>query len=830
MITHNHQSGISGKAPNPEVFSESETERPRWIGRQTYRGSDRIGLAVAALCCAAIIRAPAGRGETSPILNRVWPAYWIACPNTPAHAPGVYLFRKTFTLAAVPPRFVIHSSGDNRYQLFVDGKRVADGPAKGDLHHWRYETTDLAPFLHPGQNVLAAMVWNYGEMAPVAQITNRTGFILLGEGSASLVDTNSSWKVLHSPAIQMIPLSAALRHSAYFAVGPGERLDGRLYPWGWQGTAFDDSAWAHAQALTRGGPRGIRDSSSRWMLVPRDIPAMQLETLRLARVRRYIAPRSFHPGNSFLAGTAPTVVPAHSHVTLLLDQGYETTAYPELVVSGGRGAIITLTYAEALFDSHHQKGNRNQISGKHIEGYYDQFLPDGGRDRTFQPLWWRTYRYIQLKVVTAAQPLTIEDFRGEFTAYPFTRRARFESDDPVVNRIWEVGWHTARLCAHETYMDCPYYEQLQYVGDTRIQALISLYMTGDDRLVKNAIGLINDSRMPEGLTASRYPSALTQVIPPFSLFWIGMVHDLWWYHGDQEFLRQFLPNVRGVLDWFRSRMAPSGLLGRLPWWNFADWTKEFADGVPPEEPDGQSSILSLQFTAALREAAEAESAFGSAYQASHDRALATRITRAVYATCWDKSRGLLADTPAHREFSQHANILGVLTDSIPAAEQHRVMNTVLTDHSLVQCSYYFRFYLLNAMTKAGMGDEYIEQLGPWRHMLSLGLSTWAEMPEPTRSDCHAWSAHPDIGLMAIVAGIEPAAPGFAKVMIRPHLGSLCKVDAAIPAPQGMISVSYRRSGSRLDATVVLPPRVTGTFNWHGEQRALHGGSQQLNLP
>src|SRR5579884_3973366 len=140
-----------------------------------------------------------------------------------------------------------------------------------------------------------------------------------------------------------------------------------------------------------------------------------------------------------------------------------------------------------------------------------------------------------------------DDRRGVFTAYPFKVRASFESGDPTLQQMWQVGWRTARLCAHSTYMDCPYYERLQYAGDTRIQVLISLYMTGDDRLAKNAVELLDDSRVPEGITQSRYPSHLPQMIPPFSLFWIGMLHDLWWYRGDGAFVRQFLPGMRNVL-------------------------------------------------------------------------------------------------------------------------------------------------------------------------------------------------------------------------------------------------------------------------------------------
>jgi alpha-L-rhamnosidase len=764
--------------------------------------------------------------QVSPNLREhSWPADWITCAGAPEREFGVYHFRKTLELQDVPKQFVVHASGDNRYELFVNGARVLEGPARGDLFHWRYATLDIAPHLKSGSNILAAVVWNFAEQAPIAQMTSQTGFILQGDThSESAVNTNSGWKCASDPAIEMIPVDRK-EVPFYSVVGPGERVDGNQYPWGWQESGYDDSAWKPAVELDEGAPRAAQDSHARWMFVPRSIPLMEEKPARLIKVVRSTG---VEPPAAFPGGNAPLSVPAHTRASLLLDQTYLTTAYPELTTSGGRGAEITLTYAEALWKGR-EKGDRNVTEGKVMRGYHDSFLPDGGKHRLFRPLWWRTYRYVQIDIQTSGEPLTLEDFRGAFTAYPFVERAKFESDDPELAKVWEVGWRTARLCAHETYMDCPYYEQLQYVGDTRIQALISLYVAGDDRLVKNAIELLNESRIPEGLTQSRYPSYLPQFIPPFSLLWVGMMHDLWWYHGDTDFLRQFFPGERGVLGWFEARLAPSGLLGNLGWWNFVDWNKDFKDGVPPQEADGQSAIISLQFAAALREAAELESAFGNSERAAHFKSLAGRITAAVYKTCWDSSRHLLADTPARSRFSQHANILGVLTDTIPTTEQKSVMQTVLSDATLTQCSFYFRFYLFGAMKKAGLGDEYLSQLGPWRHMLSLGLTTWAETPEPTRSDCHAWSAHPNFDLLATVAGIEPASPGFGTVRIAPHLGALKQLKATLPHPEGNISVEYTRDGDRLTADVELPGRLSGSFVWKGETKPLHPGRQRLTF-
>jgi hypothetical protein len=157
------------------------------------------------------------------------------------------------------------------------------------------------------------------------------------------------------------------------------------------------------------------------------------------------------------------------------------------------------------------------------------------------------------------------------------------------------------------------------------------------------------------------------------------------------------------------------------------------------------------------------------------------------------------------------------------------MKAVLTDTTLTPATYYFRFYLFRALKKAGLGDLYLEQLGPWRQMLALGLTTWAETPEPTRSDCHAWSAHPNFDLLATVAGIEPAAPGFLEVEISPHLGPLHELKASLPHPGGEIQVHYVRRGKNLSADIFLPEKLSGWFYWEGKRVALHGGPQHLEF-
>ena len=104
------------------------------------------------------------------------------------------------------------------------------------------------------------------------------------------------------------------------------------------------------------------------------------------------------------------------------------------------------------------------VAGKEMHGYHNVFLSGGGTERTFRPLWWRTYRYVQLDVETADEPLRIDDVRATFTAYPFDEKATFASSNPALEDIWDVGWPTARLCANETYFDTPFWEHSSVRG------------------------------------------------------------------------------------------------------------------------------------------------------------------------------------------------------------------------------------------------------------------------------------------------------------------------------------------------------------------------------
>jgi hypothetical protein len=793
-----------------------------------YSSPRRILAAIAAtLAFSTLLDAQEPR-----VFNGAPPASWIAPANVPGDSFTVFHARRTFYLTAVPANFAVHVSADNRYRLYVNGVQVSSGPQRSDVMHWRYETLDLAPRLRVGRNVIAALVWNWGAAHPVAQHSYRTGFLLQGDSpvEAALVNTGTGWKLLRDPAYAPIVITTAFLRN-YYAAAPGDSIDGSRYPWGWERLDYADDAWSSAAIVgpvkRRAIPPGEYGEVSGWQLEPRSIPPMEEKEQRLARVRRTTGVQT---DGAFLRGSGDLTIPARTTAAILLDQSHTTNAYPVLETSGGAGSMVRLTYAEALVDSTGQKGNRNEIDGRTVRGVRDVFLPDGGAHRRFTTLYWRSFRYIQMDIRTADQPLRVHDLHGIFTAYPFAERGRFASDLPWLGDMWRMNWNGARIGAFETYMDTPYWEQLQYVGDTRIQGLISLYVAGDDRLLRQAIEHFDLSRIPEGLTTSRYPSALMQVIPPFSLIYAAMVHDYFMHRDDPAFVRERLAGVRGILDWYARHVDATGMLGPMPYWNYVDWTPRWDRGVPPGADAGHSTTISLLYVYALQRAGDLEDAIGMRGAGANYRARADAVRAAVHARAWDPKRGLFRDAPDISAYSQQTNVLAVLADAVPIAAQRDVMERVLADTTLTPASYYFSFYVLEALRKAGLAERYIEQLAPWQEMLRLGLTSAPENPEPTRSDTHAWAAHPNYGLLATVLGVRPLSPGFRIVRIAPALGPLRRAEGRVPHPLGDIDIQLAREGQRgLRAEITLPRGLSGELEWQGQRRRLRDGRQILRF-
>ncbi len=729
----------------------------------------------------------AGAGWGRPNETGRWPASWVGCPELERPS-AVVAFRLRFALATAQT-FRFHVSGDERYDLFIDGVHLGDGPDRGDALHWRFATYDAS--LAAGEHVLVARVWCAGKQAPYAQLSVRPGFLLAAD--APLTDTLSTGRAAW--AYKPVEGIALEWHELTWGTGPSCRIDGATYPWGieagdgvdWRPAVTDDTraaiSAAHHEAIT------IFER----LMAPSSLPPMLREPLAVA------------------LPDALRAVPARTRVEQVLMLEDYTCGRPVLTVTGGRGATVALEWAEALYETVDErfpcspKGRRAQSEGMTFVGVGDRFVLNGGAGRCYTPLWWQAGRVLRLTVSTGDDPLRLDSLVIEETRYPFEVASTFDCDDRAFMDAWPIMRRTLSMCMHETYMDCPYYEQLQYVADTRLQALVTYVLSRDDRLPRQAIAMFEASRLPSGLIQARYPSRHIQVIPPLALLWIGMVHDYALWRGDRAFVSGMLPGVRAVVDAFLAARTDAGLVKFLNGWNFMDWVPAWHLGVPPTADDGLSGVMQWLVVLALGYAADLERWVGEPCLAERGDRAAAALAEAAAARFWSDARGCLAEDSRHQHFAEHSQALALLGGRLPPERRAAIADALATDRGLDRATISFSHYVCEALALARRGDALLARFDLWRGLKALGFATTPEQPEPTRSDCHGWGAHPIYHAFASVLGIRPAGFGFETVSIHPNLGPLKRAEGALAHARGTIQVRIDGApDGGLDLRVTLP--------------------------
>jgi alpha-L-rhamnosidase len=720
-----------------------------------------------------------------------WSASWISSAYDPREDLGVFAFSHTLRLEEKPPASLpIRISADQRYKLYLNGRLVGFGPQRGDPQHWFFDQYDLARALQAGDNHLLVLVWNFGWMAPMAQLGVRTAF-LLDAGDVPGLSTPGDWRVA-----KLGQWGFDMMHRApgefYIDVGPGEIVEFGEWQMIFEGSdgGLD---WRPPHRICTPASRGAGGGGTPWMLVPRTLPPMlQVERSETPRVRRGFLGDSLNeePRDGLPLPEEGLVVPPEA--PLLLDYAELLCAYPRLRLAAPEGARVSLTYDESLWIDGTQKGHRDEVSGKHSRGYQDVVHVRG--DGWFEPLWWRTYRYL---LVESDRPVRVLAADAIETGYPLEVESSFEADDSRVGPVWTVSVRTAARCAGESYFDCPYYEQLQYAGDTRIQSLIGYYLGRDRRLQRNAIETLAWSSMEGGLTQSRYPSRQAQVIPPFSLWWVLMLYDQMLYDR-VRLSEEHLEIADRALSAFARLMEAED----DAFWNFGDWVPGWRWGVPPGGARAALHALTYEL---------ASLAFS---KLGESQPLPNGIQEFIGKIDSDWGRPLPKE-PRHLlevgQPTEHAEALFRVWQLLSGRTPDPWPTEKL--RGAAQCTYYFSWY----KHLADSDEDYLAHLEPWMEMISLGLTTFAENPEPTRSDCHAWSAHPILGFFQLIAGVTSTSPGWNSARIAPRPGSLKRFDAQIAHPDGPIRVLYE--GGRLDVETPVPTRLV----WKGQESLLQPG-------
>ena len=762
-------------------------------------------------------------------------------PETLARVPQTFLrFRRDFESVAGEDALELDVSADERFILLLDGEEIGRGPHRGLPNRWHchaYRVENLAP----GAHRLEAVCWQIGEHAPLAQLSIRGGFVLKASGAydAVLTTGKAPWRVAPLSGTRMTDKGC----SGAFGVGSqcevrGTSLLDEMPP---------DSAWEDA-VVVRGPVKtwaGLRIQG--WLPTP--LPDMMHERKTPGRL----------VGDS--GAEPPFVVPAHSRRTLFWDLDNYFCAYPEMRVSGGAGARVRWGWAECLTGPDGHKRDRAAWEGLDMpKPFEDAFLPDGRDGARFTTPWWRCGRWCRIVVETADEPLRIDSLALVETRLPAALQARFEGapaapgspdGQTVFGQIQPVCERSLQMCMHETFFDCPYYEQQMYPGDSRVQYLVAtLFGDAGRRAVRNALSLYDADRRENGMMPMNCPTRGTQESLPFTCCQAMMLGDLAWNHDAPETVRALFPGLVQTLLGIGLFERGDGLLGATPGWNFVDWVAEWNRGVPPDgDSDRPNAEINLQYLHALLSGVRAAEALGEANLVAHFSAKADRLRAALRDAFWCDDKALFASDLAHDAFSQHAQALALLGDVVRGDDARRCFEALVAAPAeasgkllvdapavartadaerffLSRGSIYFRHYLFTTYFKFHRPDLFFRGLDLWRDCLDWHCATVPEIPSPdSRSDCHGWGSHP---LWHLHTGVRSAAPFYAAVEIAPQPAHLRKIRTATPTPRGDVALDLVFDGEGgVRGSVELPAHLSGTFRWRGLDTPLHPGSNAI---
>ena len=754
--------------------------------------------------------------------NWVWTPDWTAEDDAAAR---IVLFRRNVTLSRNPSRAALRVSADTRYKLYINGKFVQAGPSKGDRQVWFADDLDITGYLRRGENALAVEVLRYplyGHSGAHSLFRTETpGLYLCGraffDGAESPVEfsSNGAWRCHVNRA------TAFYAEEERFApLTIHEHAAGDPDAFRWKAPDFDDSAWEYAK------PYGdLSGAVSPAGLSPRPAPLPYHVPRTFAGV--FDIPRSEHPAETwtrFVKNALPVALPAHTETVVVFDAGEEMNGYLSLAVCGGAGANIELLEAECYeipTENGFTKQNRLDKARGVLRGYRDTYgvLGTGTPDapEVYEPYFYRTFRLVRLTVRTGDAPLTLQSFAYAETGYPLDAATQVSTSDASLSAIWDISLRTLKRCMHETYIDCPFYERLQYVMDTRSQILYTYAVSADERLARKAIDDFARAQRADGLLNCSYPNMNPNVIPGFSLYYVLMVHDHMMYFGDKTLVRRTLPTIDRVLNFFDARLTPEGLVGQIggvngqaPFWSFIDWAEPWmeTEGMPTAGLTGPVTMESLLYLLGLQKAAELADYVEWHCVAEEYRRRADTIRLAVRGRCRNES-GMITDgvlsAPNGGSVSQHGQVFGILTGVLTPEEGRRnLLETVRNPARYAQCTVAMCFYLFRALEKTGLYEYTNQYWDIWRKMLDNGCTTCVEAEHYARSECHAWGALALYELPTVILGVRPAAPGYAKIQVRPVPGYLDSASGTVRTPKGDVCVSWRKGADGLEVSYSCP--------------------------
>jgi alpha-L-rhamnosidase len=727
-------------------------------------------------------------------------ARWIGHPagrdgDVDSPVPPSPLLRTTFPL---PPgevaRARLYVSGLGYGEYFLDGHRIGRAvldPAPTAYHatvlYSTYDVTDLLrvdPATATTHALAAALgrgrygeptpnVW-YWEKAPwwdhpalLAQLV-----VWYADGRVQRIVSDETWRCVDGPT----------RADSLYA---GEEYDARYERPGWTQSDFDDSAWSRAVAVRPPGG------------VPRSQQVEQIEPV---------------------AEIAPVRLTEPTPGVFVFDLGQQVAGWARVRLSGPAGTRVRIRYGERL----RPDGTvdiEQQLIYRDIQT--DHYVLRGDGVEVYQPRFsYKGFQYVQIDG-HPSRP-TLDDLRGVAVHTAVASTGEFDCDDEVINRL-HAGTRRAVLNnLHGIPTDTPVFEKNGWTGDAHLTATVAAYNFHMPRLYTKWLRDWQDAQLPNGAFPPIVPTsgwgypgdpdaAIVGPIPAWDVAYVEIPWVMYQHYGDERVLARHYDGARRYLDYLIEGFCEDDvvLVG------LGDYLPPGVGGVPPEGPGVYETAYTFRFVQLLRQFATVLDK--RADLAGYDE-LMTRLRNGFNRAFFDP-----ATATYHGErptgYRQSANVVALAFGLAPEEVRQAVLDNLVADiharQDHLDTGVIGTKFLFPLLTRHGLVDlaytvatqRTYPGYGFWLEQGATAL--YEHWQADSRSRDHHFFGHIDQWFIEDLAGVTPAAPGFARVRVRPvPPRALGRASVALDTVRGRVASAWRRVDDGFEVTVELPPGVT----------------------
>jgi alpha-L-rhamnosidase len=707
-----------------------------------------------------------------------WTAEWIGYPAS-WNGRALY-FRKEFALEKPVQRVRIYISGLGYYELHANGEKVGDRVLDPGTTTYNqrvlYAVYDLEPYLRQGRNALGVIVGNgwYGAPKLIAQIV-----IDFQDGTTQTIrtgynDTWGGWGVGTGPLLE---------NSIY----NGETYDARLEWPGWDTphpTGRPASPWGGAVVTDPPGGHLVSE-----MMEPiRVVETLQPRTMNEPRPGVYV-----------------------------YDLGQNIAGWARLRVQGEPGMTVTLKFAESLYPN--GTVNQENLRGAAATDHYT--LRGEGVEEWEPRFTYHGFRYIQMEGFPGLPNL--DAVEGRVVRSAVEPVGKFACSDDLLNRIYQMVWHTEASNLHSIPTDCPQRdERMGWLNDMAARTEEALYNFGLARLLSKWAADIADAQDPR-------TGAITDTAPyrwgnrpadPVCGCYLIIPWMLYLHYGDKRTMADHYAGFKAWVDYLGTR-AEDHIVGYSHWGDWSPPAEEAlagSNGSSAVSAHTPGSLISTGFYYyGARLIAQMAEVLGEAGDAHSYTTLAAAIAGSYNRHFWNEDAG------GYGSNNQACNAFSLYMGLTPADRRPRVVDNLVNDVLEIKSGHLSTGnictkYLLEALTDAGRTDVAYtiaaqETYPGWGFMLANGATTlWERWEQLTGGGMNSHN-HPMMGSVGswfykALGGItvDPAGPGFARFNLRPWVvGSLTHVTSSLQTVRGPIESAWTRETGQVGGVTL---RVT----------------------